>query len=179
VCTCRAHYPGEQDDLRMSVGPVALDGLRPMRGDSALAFNLSRPAQASLALRPAHLLARPKRVSVPRASTGRSPSPSLGSYQGVPTPPWAGLSPAALIHLSRCTLRVVDAARHSSNRPRICEPGGCPDETLPPIETRFSFRCAAFRKRWTCCAGGLNPGAHTAPRGNRAGWNSSEVHPSR
>jgi len=28
VYTCRAHYPGEQDDLRMSVGPVALDGLR-------------------------------------------------------------------------------------------------------------------------------------------------------
>jgi len=31
-------------------------------------------------------LTRSKRISVPEASTGRSPSLSLGSYQGVPTP---------------------------------------------------------------------------------------------
>ncbi len=54
----------------MSVGPVALDGLRPMRGDSALAFNLSRPAQASLALRPAHLLTRPKAGLCPQSFDG-------------------------------------------------------------------------------------------------------------
>jgi hypothetical protein len=40
----------------MSVNPVVLVGLRPMSGDSALALRLSGPAQASLALRPAHLL---------------------------------------------------------------------------------------------------------------------------
>ena len=34
-----------------------------------------------------------------------------GSYQGVPTPPRTGLSPAALIHLSRRTLKIVDTAR--------------------------------------------------------------------
>jgi hypothetical protein len=78
VCTCRAHYPGEQVDLRMSVVLVDLGGLRLLRGDSAPAFNLSRPAQASLALRPAHSLARPKRTSVPGASMVRSPSPSPG-----------------------------------------------------------------------------------------------------
>src|SRR2546425_13340475 len=57
---------------------VDLDGLRLLRGDSAPAFNLSRPAQASLALRPVHSLARPKRTFVPGASMGRSPSPSPG-----------------------------------------------------------------------------------------------------
>ena len=78
VRTCCAHYPGEQSDLPASVHPIAPGGLRPMRGDSALAFNLSGPAQASLALRPAHSLTRPRRISVPEASTGRSPSPSPG-----------------------------------------------------------------------------------------------------
>jgi len=28
VCTCCAHYPGEQDDLRASVNPIVLGGLR-------------------------------------------------------------------------------------------------------------------------------------------------------
>ncbi len=78
VCTCRAHYPGKQVDLHVSVDSVDLNGLRLLRGDSALAFKLSGPAQASLALRPAHLLTRPKRISVPGASTARSPSPSPG-----------------------------------------------------------------------------------------------------
>ena len=71
VRTCCAHYPGEQGD------PVSCRFIWPpswafdlMRGDSALAFNLSRPAQASLALRPARLQTRPRRVSVPRAVDG-------------------------------------------------------------------------------------------------------------
>ena len=70
--------PASRSDLHVSVHPVALGGLRPLRGDSALAFNLSRPAQASLALRPVRLLTRPERASVPGASTGRSPSPPPG-----------------------------------------------------------------------------------------------------
>src|SRR5439155_27028816 len=78
VRTCRAHYPGERSDLTASVDPIAPGGLRPMRGDSALAFNLSGPAQASLALRPVRSLTRPGRISVPEASTARSPSPSPG-----------------------------------------------------------------------------------------------------
>jgi len=78
VRTCYAHYPGESSDLHVSVYPIARDGLRPMRGDSALAFNLSGPAQASLALWPVRSLTRPKRISVPEASTARSPSPSPG-----------------------------------------------------------------------------------------------------
>ena len=54
----------------MSVHLVVLVGLRPMRGDSALAFNLSRPAQASLALRPARLLTCPKAGLCPQGFDG-------------------------------------------------------------------------------------------------------------
>jgi hypothetical protein len=43
----------------MPVRQVVLGGLRLLSGDSALALTFSRPARASLALRPARLLARP------------------------------------------------------------------------------------------------------------------------
>src|SRR3972149_740011 len=36
-----------------------------------------------------------------------------GSYQGVPTPPWTGLSPAALTGLSRRTLNVLGTFRRA------------------------------------------------------------------
>ena len=78
VRTCCAHSPGEQGNLPASVDPIAPSGLRPMRGDSALASKLSGPAQASLALRPVRSLTRPKRIAVPGASTGRSPCPPPG-----------------------------------------------------------------------------------------------------
>src|ERR687898_76554 len=78
VRTCCAHYPGEPSDRPASVDPIARGGLRLLRGDSALAFNLSGPAQASLALRPVRSLTRPRRISVPEASTARSPSPTPG-----------------------------------------------------------------------------------------------------
>jgi len=99
VRTCCAHYPGEQGNLLASVDPIAPGGLRPMRGDSALASKLSGPAQASLALRPVRS----------RPAQGGSLSPGLrrlgrphrrpGSSQGGPTPPWTGLAPAALTGL--------------------------------------------------------------------------------
>ena len=78
VRTCCAHYPGEQDDPHMSVHPVVLGGLRLFERRLGARINLSRPAQASLALRPARLLTRPRRASVPGASMARSPSPSPG-----------------------------------------------------------------------------------------------------
>ena len=46
-----------------SIDPIAPCGLRPMRGDSALAFNLSWPAQASLELRPVRSLTRLSRMT--------------------------------------------------------------------------------------------------------------------
>src|SRR5262249_11882782 len=71
-------------------------GLRPSRGDSALAIfpfeACCKPARGG-SLSPGLRLIRPPR-HLP------------GSYQGLPTPPWAGLSPAALIRLSRRTLEL-------------------------------------------------------------------------
>src|SRR5215472_8551023 len=58
--TCRAHYPGGSSGCVRRLLP-RLRGLPQMAGGSASALSLSRPAQASLALRPAGLLSRPKR----------------------------------------------------------------------------------------------------------------------
>src|SRR5271155_3183898 len=48
-------------------------GLPRLTGGSASTTSLSRPAQASLALRPAGLLARPKADFVPRLRPGQLP----------------------------------------------------------------------------------------------------------
>src|SRR5437868_3606852 len=51
-------------------------GLPRLTGGSASTTSLSRPAQASLALRPAESLARLKRTFVPRLRPGQLPDPS-------------------------------------------------------------------------------------------------------
>ena len=62
-------------------------------------------------------LTRSKRISVPEASTGRSPSLSLGSYQGIATPPWTGLVRAETLSPAVRHLRI---ARVEKGRP-LCE----------------------------------------------------------
>ena len=66
-----------------------------------------------------------RRASVPGASMVRSPFHLPSSYQGVPTPPWAGFSPAASTYFSRHTterahsrLENPHSTRGSHNRPR-------------------------------------------------------------
>ena len=86
------------------VGVWYLDGLRLLRGDSALAFNFSGPAQASLALRPANCWPAQGGPLSPELRRLGRPRHRPGSYQGVPTLLGPN-SPAALIHLSRRTLR--------------------------------------------------------------------------
>ena len=56
LSTCRAHYPGGLPDLHWTVAPVRRCGLPLVSAGSAPTSVLSRPAQASLALRPADLL---------------------------------------------------------------------------------------------------------------------------
>jgi hypothetical protein len=56
--TCRAHYPGGSSGCACRLLPRSCS-LPQMAGGSASALSLSRPAQASLALRPAGLLSRP------------------------------------------------------------------------------------------------------------------------
>src|SRR6478672_2979260 len=58
--TCRAHYPDGPDGCACRLLP-RLRGLPRMGGGSASATSLSRPAQASLTLRPVGLLSRPRR----------------------------------------------------------------------------------------------------------------------
>ena len=67
--TCRAHYPGGSSGCACRLLPRSYS-LPQMAGGSASALSLSRPAQASLTLRPAGLLNRLKRP----LSRGSSPS---------------------------------------------------------------------------------------------------------
>src|ERR1700688_4750263 len=57
--TCRAHYPGGSSGCACRLLPRSYS-LPQMAGGSASALSLSRPAQASLTLRPAAFLTRPK-----------------------------------------------------------------------------------------------------------------------
>ena len=67
--TCRAHYPGGSSGCACRLLPRSYS-LPQMAGGSASALSLSRPAQASLTLRPAGLLNRLKRP----LSRGSSPA---------------------------------------------------------------------------------------------------------
>ena len=73
--TCRAHYPGGSSGCACRLLPRSCS-LPQMAGGSASALSLSRPAQASLTLRPARSLSRPRRP----LSRGSSPA-------GYPTKP--------------------------------------------------------------------------------------------
>src|SRR4029077_16770206 len=63
--TCRAHYPGESSGCACRLLPRSR-GLPQMAGGSASASSLSRPAQASLTLRPTESLSRPAATFVTR-----------------------------------------------------------------------------------------------------------------
>ena len=56
--TCRAHYPDGPERVHLSVASPLHSGLPRYSGGSASMTSLSRPAQTSLALRPAGLLNR-------------------------------------------------------------------------------------------------------------------------
>src|ERR1700730_17996691 len=70
--TCRAHYPGGSSGCSCRLLPRSR-GLPQMAGGSASALSLSRPAQASLTLRPARSLSRPKATFVTRLQPFRLP----------------------------------------------------------------------------------------------------------
>src|SRR5664279_4968312 len=78
--TCRAHYPGGSSGCACRLLPRSCS-LPQMAGGSASALSLSRPAQASLTLRPAGLLSRLKRPLSRGSSPAGYPAESLVSYQ--------------------------------------------------------------------------------------------------
>ena len=82
---CIKHFPDMPSSLprwtrtgvHISVFSLSCFGLPRILGGSASTSLLSRPAQGSLALRPAGLQPPLRCTSVSRASAGRSPSPSV------------------------------------------------------------------------------------------------------
>src|SRR3954464_6281967 len=69
---CRAHYPDGPKRVRLSVASPFHSGLPRISGGSASMTSLSRPAQASLALRPAGLLNGPEAAFVCHEASGPS-----------------------------------------------------------------------------------------------------------
>jgi hypothetical protein len=78
--TCRAHYPGGSSGCSCRLFPRSR-GLPQMAGGSASALSLSRPAQASLALRPAGSLSCPRQPLSRGSSSCGYPHEPLVSYQ--------------------------------------------------------------------------------------------------
>jgi len=78
--TCRAHYPDGSSGCACRLLPRSR-GLPQMAGGSASALSLSRPAQASLTLRPVGLLNRLKRPLSRGSSPSGYPAEPLVSYQ--------------------------------------------------------------------------------------------------
>ena len=83
--TCRAHYPDGPERVRLSVASPLHSGLPRYSGGSASMTSLSRPAQASLTLRPAGLLNRPKAAFVTRLRPARLPDQAARQLPGLPT----------------------------------------------------------------------------------------------
>ena len=78
---CRSHYPGGLRCVHVSVASAADASLPRYSGESASTSSLSRPAQDSLALRPARLLISPNGRHCPRSFGCRR----AGSYRVEPT----------------------------------------------------------------------------------------------
>ena len=80
IPTCRVHYPGGPDRCMCRLLPCR-HGLPPSGVGSAFALTLSRPAQTSLALRPAGSLNRPRRPLSRGFDPASCPTESLVSYR--------------------------------------------------------------------------------------------------
>jgi hypothetical protein len=78
--TCRAHYPGGSSGCSCRLLPRSCS-LPQMAGGSASALSLSRPAQASLTLRPIGSLSRPRRPLSRGSSPASYPTRPLASFR--------------------------------------------------------------------------------------------------
>ena len=78
--TCRSHYPGGSSGCACRLLPHSYS-LPHLPGGSASALSLSRPAQASLTLRPVGSLNRPRRPLSRGSSPSGYPAEPLVSYQ--------------------------------------------------------------------------------------------------
>jgi hypothetical protein len=85
--TCRAHYPGGSSGCACRLLPRS-HGLPQMAGGSASALSLSRPAQASLTLRPIGLLSRPQATFVTRLQPAQLPAQAARQLPDQSTTLW-------------------------------------------------------------------------------------------
>jgi hypothetical protein len=92
--TCRAHYPGGSSGCARRLLPRSR-GLPQRAGGSASALSLSRPAQASLTLRPAGLLNRLEAAFVTRLQPCRLPGRTARQLPDQSTTLWAESSSAS------------------------------------------------------------------------------------
>lgn len=90
--TCRAHYPGGSIGCSHRYLPRSCS-LPRMAGRSASTLSLSRPAQASLILRPVKLLSRPTAAFVTRLQPYQLPSKAARQLPDLSTSIRMGLSP--------------------------------------------------------------------------------------
>ena len=117
--TCRAHYPGGSSGCTCRLLPRSR-GLPQMAGGSASTLSLSRPAQASLTLRPAGLLSRLKRPLSRGSSPTGYPTEPLVSYQinrqlsGWNPPPLVIRAFGAHCHSPTSRYSITSSARASS-----------------------------------------------------------------
>ena len=114
--TCRAQYPDGPHGCACRCLPHGC-GLPHHRGGSASVLNLSRPAQASLALQPAGSLSRPRRPLSRGSNPGSYPPRPLASYRthrhlsGWDLPPLekrALRAHTVTVHLTHCTLSSIE-----------------------------------------------------------------------
>ena len=117
--TCRAHYPGGSSGCACRLLPRSYS-LPQMAGGSASALSLSRPAQASLTLRPAGLLNRLKAAFVTRLQPCRLPGRTARQLPDQSTTLWVESSSTSDPRL-RGTLPISDVedANHTDESKRM------------------------------------------------------------
>jgi hypothetical protein len=134
--TCRAHYPGGSSGCACRLLPRSCC-LPLLTGGSASALSLSRPAQASLTLRPARLLNRLKRPLSRGSSPAGYPAEPLVSYQINRQLSGRNLPPLVI--------RAFGA--HGPSRPRELHPEPLTDSVREPLDSYGSchrMKAAAF-----------------------------------
>jgi hypothetical protein len=123
--TCRAHYPGGSSGCACRLLPRSYS-LPQMAGGSASALSLSRPAQASLTLRPAGLLNRLKAAFVTRLQPCRLPGRTARQLPDQSTTPWVESSstsdPRLRGALPRCDIAPPYSMTSSSRASSVDRP---------------------------------------------------------
>jgi hypothetical protein len=146
--TCRAHYPGGSSGCACRLLPRSYS-LPQMAGGSASALSLSRPAQASLTLRPAGLLNRLKAAFVTRLQPCRLPGRAARQLPDQSTILWVESSSTSDPRL-RGALPIGDIEWLTS-RPSTMSAASHPSDTAPRSSAlrsaRNSVQCPSRMRR--------------------------------